>query len=111
VRETCQRAGPQHWVGAFPAPREFELGAFPAPCGVSHGGGGGKKVSHGMTFSCPHFDMDHEYCMRLSRPCVPGRPGCVLRNNSVFATPVEDRLAEPERAEPGEPWADSAAEN
>jgi len=46
-----------------------------------------------MTFSCPHFDIEKDACWRLKTPCVPGRPGCVLRNNSVFAVPVEERLA------------------
>jgi hypothetical protein len=47
-----------------------------------------------MSFSCPHFDYDREGCWRLGKPCVPGRPGCVLRSNSVFRTPVEERLKE-----------------
>ncbi len=32
--------------------------------------------------------------MRTDKDCVPGRPGCVLRENSVFAVPVEERLRE-----------------
>jgi len=44
------------------------------------------------SFSCPHFDMEREYCMRVRSDCVPGRPGCVLRGNSVFAVPPEERL-------------------
>lgn len=43
------------------------------------------------SFSCPHFEMESEDCLRLRRVCVPGRPGCVLRN-SVFAVPVEERI-------------------
>lgn len=49
-----------------------------------------------MSFSCPNFDMDRDYCLRLRTDCVPGRPGCVLRHNSVFVTPVEERLREKE---------------
>ncbi len=49
------------------------------------------------SFSCPHFDMERDTCMRLDAPCVPGRLGCVLRRNSVFAVPVEERLAEREQ--------------
>ena len=45
-----------------------------------------------MSFSCPHFNFDDDSCWRLRTDCVPGRPGCVLRNNSVFAVPVEERL-------------------
>jgi hypothetical protein len=33
-------------------------------------------------------------CMRLDAECVPGRPGCVLRGNSVFAVSAEERIAE-----------------
>lgn len=50
-----------------------------------------------MSFSCPNFDMEHDYCMRVKADCVPGRPGCVLRQNSVFAIPAEDRLREKDR--------------
>ncbi len=45
-----------------------------------------------MSFSCPHFDMERSYCMRVQAECVPGRPGCVLRANSRFLVPVEERL-------------------
>lgn len=48
------------------------------------------------SFSCPHYDDQREHCMRVDKPCVPGRPGCVLRNNSTFAVPVEERLRERE---------------
>lgn len=44
------------------------------------------------SFSCPHFDMEREFCRKVGVACVPGRLGCVLRHNSVFAVPVEDRL-------------------
>jgi len=50
------------------------------------------------SFSCPHFDMPREYCVRLQTDCVPGRPGCVLSKNSVFAVPAEDRIREKEEA-------------
>jgi hypothetical protein len=46
------------------------------------------------SFSCPHFEMENEYCLRLRTDCVPGRPGCVLCQNSVFAVPVEQRIRE-----------------
>jgi hypothetical protein len=45
-----------------------------------------------MSFSCPHFDYDRDGCWRLGKPCVPGRPGCVLRSNSVFKIPAKERL-------------------
>jgi hypothetical protein len=45
-----------------------------------------------MSFSCPHFCPDEEHCLRLKTDCVPGRPGCVLGNKSVFAVPVEERI-------------------
>jgi hypothetical protein len=44
------------------------------------------------SFSCPHFDMQREYCFSLQTDCVPGRPGCLLSKNSVFAVPVEERI-------------------
>lgn len=44
-----------------------------------------------MSFSCPHFDLERDYCVRLKTDCMPGRAGCVL-DGSVFATPVEQRL-------------------
>jgi len=50
-----------------------------------------------MSFSCPYFEYKEDFCWRVRADCVPGRPGCVLRQNSVFAVPVEDRLRERER--------------
>ena len=32
--------------------------------------------------------------MRVQAECVPGQPGCVLRANSRFLVPVEERLRE-----------------
>jgi hypothetical protein len=62
-----------------------------------------------MSFSCPHFDFDREGCWRLDKPCVPGRPGCVLRGNSVFAVPVEERL-EAEARRPAAPGSGERAD-
>jgi hypothetical protein len=45
-----------------------------------------------MSFSCPHFRLEDEYCVRLNTDCVPGRPGCVLGSKAVFAVPVEERI-------------------
>lgn len=51
-----------------------------------------------MSFACPHFDLERDRCLRLKTDCIPGRLGCVLRDNSIFAVPaerrVEDRAAE-----------------
>lgn len=44
------------------------------------------------SFSCPHFDLHADSCLRLHDICVPGRPGCVLHKASVFATPWQERL-------------------
>jgi hypothetical protein len=49
-----------------------------------------------MSFSCPHFDPDRDFCLRLNTDCVPGRRGCVLGDKAVFAVPVEERLREKE---------------
>jgi len=46
------------------------------------------------SFSCPHFEMESEDCLRLHTDCVPGRSGCVLCQNAVFAVPVEQRIRE-----------------
>lgn len=59
-----------------------------------------------MSFSCPHYDCaDDGTCMRLTQRCVPGRPGCVLRRNSRFLVPVEERLEDeaPKPAAPAPP--------
>lgn len=45
-----------------------------------------------MSFSCPHFDINRDYCLRLKTDCVPGRPGCVLPNTAGYAVPIEERL-------------------
>jgi|GEM_PF-1271545 len=45
------------------------------------------------SFSCPHYDDQHDTCQRVGDWCVPGRPGCVLFKNSVFAVLWEQRLA------------------
>lgn len=49
-----------------------------------------------MSFSCPHFRPDDDYCLRLKTDCVPGRPGCVIGSKAVFAVPVEQRIRERE---------------
>ncbi|HWA85658.1 MAG TPA: hypothetical protein VG710_05510 [Opitutus sp.] len=59
-----------------------------------------------MSFACPHFDLNREWCLRLNAECVPGRPGCVLVG-STFAVPVEQRLRE--RAEENRKRALAAA--
>ena len=57
-----------------------------------------------MSFACPHFDLEKDFCLALEADCVPGRPGCVLRKNSVFYVPAEERLrpqgAAPKRKAP-----------
>ncbi|MCC7476129.1 MAG: hypothetical protein IT425_12095 [Pirellulales bacterium] len=46
------------------------------------------------SFYCPHLDIDQDWCDRINDLCVPGRPGCVLCKNSVFAVPWQERLEE-----------------
>jgi hypothetical protein len=48
-----------------------------------------------VSFSCPHFDINRDHCLRLKTDCVPGRRGCLL-DGSTFAVPVEQRLRERE---------------
>ena len=45
-----------------------------------------------VSFSCPHFDPNREYCHRVHAECIPGRPGCVLPATTQFAVPIEERL-------------------
>lgn len=47
-----------------------------------------------VSFSCPHFNPNTDYCDRVRDTCVCGRPGCVLARNSVFAIDPAVRLAE-----------------
>ncbi|OQC67741.1 MAG: iron-sulfur cluster repair di-iron protein [Verrucomicrobia bacterium ADurb.Bin006] len=61
-----------------------------------------------MSFFCPHFDIEKDYCLALEADCVPGRPGCVLRNNSVFYIPAEERLKERKAASVGLASSDPA---
>lgn len=49
-----------------------------------------------MSFSCPHFRLNDEYCLLLKTDCVPGRRGCVIGKNTVFAVPAEVRVREKE---------------
>ncbi|WP_199226760.1 hypothetical protein [Opitutus sp. ER46] len=49
-----------------------------------------------MSFSCPHFRPDDEYCLRLHTDCVPGRRGCVIGKDTVFAVAAEVRVREKE---------------
>jgi hypothetical protein len=49
-----------------------------------------------MSFSCPHFCPDDDWCLRLKTDCVPGRRGCVLEGKAVFAVPAEQRVRERE---------------
>lgn len=44
-----------------------------------------------MSFSCPHFDLNDDRCLRLATDCVPGRRGCVLEG-ATFAVSVAERL-------------------
>jgi len=44
------------------------------------------------SFSCPKYDFQAECCMRLSKPCVPGQPGCVLHGKvEVLAGQVKPK--------------------
>jgi hypothetical protein len=45
-----------------------------------------------MSFSCPHFDPENDFCRLLKTDCVPGRRGCVLGSKAVFAMPAEVRV-------------------
>lgn len=49
-----------------------------------------------MSFSCPYFRPDDEHCLRLNTDCVPGRRGCVIGKDTVFAVPAEVRVRDKE---------------
>jgi len=52
-----------------------------------------------MTFTCPYFRPDDEWCLLLKTVCVPGRPGCVLKKaKNMFLVPVEERIRQAEAA-------------
>ena len=44
------------------------------------------------SFSCPHFNGTRDYCLRLKTDCVPCRKGCVLRADTGFLIPAEERV-------------------
>lgn len=44
------------------------------------------------SWSCPYMDEETNHCRRLDKPCVPGRPGCVLPRTLTFALPLEERI-------------------
>lgn len=37
------------------------------------------------SFSCPKFDFEKDWCMKLDRPCRIDQPGCVLRGKAMVA--------------------------
>lgn len=53
-----------------------------------------------MSFSCPHFDINRDHCVRTRAACVPGRPGCVLQHNSTFAVPPALRIEAANQSSP-----------
>lgn len=48
------------------------------------------------SFSCPHFDLANDWCLRLNADCVPGRRGCVLGGRARFIVSAEERVRERE---------------
>ncbi len=44
------------------------------------------------SWSCPHLDEKTDSCQRLKTDCVPGRRGCILPKNLVFAESPEQRI-------------------
>jgi len=46
------------------------------------------------SFSCPHLDFGSNNCIRLTKGCIPGRPGCTLQNKAVFVVSAEKRINE-----------------
>ena len=51
------------------------------------------------SFSCPHFDMENDYCQRLRTDCVPGGPvACCARTRS---SPFPSSSVSARRPKPG----------
>jgi hypothetical protein len=44
------------------------------------------------SFTCPHFDVASDDCLRLQTDCVPGRKGCVLPVDTGFLILPEERV-------------------
>lgn len=44
------------------------------------------------SFSCQYIDKD--FCLRLKKDCIPGRPGCILKGRFTFAVPANKRIEE-----------------
>ncbi|MFB6344324.1 MAG: hypothetical protein ABEK50_00925 [bacterium] len=44
------------------------------------------------SFTCPHMKVKERYCMRLKAECVPGRPGCIIPDDTNFNVGWEERL-------------------
>lgn len=55
------------------------------------------------SWSCPHFDEAADHCRRVKAACVPGRKGCILPKNLVFATPPQLRVQQREAQAPPTP--------
>jgi len=45
-----------------------------------------------MSFSCPNFDYETEFCKNLKVSCVPGRSGCVLDGMVTLAGDIKDQI-------------------
>lgn len=43
------------------------------------------------SWSCPHLDMQADWCRRLNAACVLGRKGCVLPRTLRFAKAPQAR--------------------
>lgn len=43
------------------------------------------------SFSCPHLDLERDWCLRIKTDCVPGLPGCVLPKNTGFIYSLDER--------------------
>lgn len=55
------------------------------------------------SFTCPHFELPNDGCLRLNADCVPGRKGCVLRGKVNFLIPADERVRLKQEESPGNP--------
>ncbi len=44
------------------------------------------------SFSCTFMEYEKRYCYRINAECVPGRPGCILPDDTKFNVDWKQRL-------------------
>lgn len=63
------------------------------------------------SFTCPHLRMEDNYCQRLKTDCVPGRPGCILPDDTTFETSWQERLEKSQQQKQDDTRSSDPVEN